>query len=688
MLRLLLAMLPLFSLHGVSLAKEVRLPVHHAVQHGQVQLVRQLIAAGAEVNTQDEAGRTPFELAIELGNDVLAALLLHASVGVKGYDEKGWSPLHFAVLSNEEWLVREFIQEGAHAWLGRRQNVFYVAELMDNEAMLLRVLAEEDQLGNGLPTWSDNQALAELIARRNLSAAVRDILDSTPTLPATSRAQLALLVDDEAEFHHAINAGANHTRVWGLLGFRADWFERAVLPRLKTDSMHYAAAQGDNEAIAALLEAGVDVDAVDSYGWTALHYAAFCGRTDTVSQLCAVPASLAVGDRISEHLISLISPLRNIHAKHINDEVRAVLKDETATKLPHEDWLHYYIRTGRNEQAITLIETAADVEQLIHAKQNSGENGYWQPPTRSALHAAVRYGNLDLVKYLHEEQQMDINYVGQEVSNDTPLHEAAQYEQVEVARYLLAHGAEVQSKADHGFEPLHSAVVADSIEMVELLLENGADINALTTAAKNPLHFSVQSHTANLAMVELLVARGAKIDQVDNYGKTPLDLAKQEAKVFLYDKAVEQDLAMEILIHNAVKIKRMEEVERLIAAGVDVNARDAKKHTPLQIAIRTARGEDRAGQLEMARVLLAAGADPNLASLSDMPPLMIAIVTYNKDMIELLLAHGADPLRTHSLSYGRNAIQVAEDRFANANARFVELIDIMRQVSNEQVDEP
>ena len=169
----------IFLLSSASLAKVTSLPVHRAVERGQVQLVRQLITAGVDVIQEDEAGRIPFELALELGNDVLAALLLQATVGIAGQDEKGWTPLHFAVLSETEWLVREFIQAGASVWGGRGQNVFDVAAMMNSEAMLLRVLAEEDKLTNRV-AWKNDNSLRDLIAQRNLGDKLRDILADTP----------------------------------------------------------------------------------------------------------------------------------------------------------------------------------------------------------------------------------------------------------------------------------------------------------------------------------------------------------------------------------------------------------------------------------------------------------------------------------------------------------------------------
>ena len=78
----------------------------------------------------------------------------------------------------------------------------------------------------------------------------------------------------------------------------------------------------------------------------------------------------------------------------------------------------------------------------------------------------------------------------------------------------------------------------------------------------------------------------------------------------------------------------LQEAERLLAGGADVNGRSLLGASPLGRAVFNQR-------LEMARLLLARGADPNVR-MAGQPVLNHAVRVDQFDMAQLLLGHGAD----------------------------------------------
>ncbi|KAF4435122.1 alkyl hydroperoxide reductase thiol specific antioxidant mal allergen, partial [Fusarium albosuccineum] len=71
-------------------------PLHIATERGFFEMARQLLEAGANVNTQDNAWRQPLHMACKAGNDDLVRLLLEAEDYIPAYDMEGRCPIHVA----------------------------------------------------------------------------------------------------------------------------------------------------------------------------------------------------------------------------------------------------------------------------------------------------------------------------------------------------------------------------------------------------------------------------------------------------------------------------------------------------------------------------------------------------------------------------------------------------------------
>ena len=122
-------------------------------------------------------------------------------------------------------------------------------------------------------------------------------------------------------------------------------------------------------------------------------------------------------------------------------------------------------------------------------------------------------------------------YVG-----DTALHLAAAGYRVEIARALLAAGADPNSRMNHRRSgPLHYAadgyVVTSAwdpkrqVKMIRCLVEAGADINAQDKNGAAPLHRAVRTRCA--AAVRVLLDLGSDATLRNNPGSTPFHLAVQ-----------------------------------------------------------------------------------------------------------------------------------------------------------------
>jgi ankyrin repeat protein len=72
---------------------------------------------------------------------------------------------------------------------------------------------------------------------------------------------------------------------------------------------------------------------------------------------------------------------------------------------------------------------------------------------------------------------------------------------------------------------LHDAVGHNQLEVAKYLLDKGADVNAVTADGLTPLHMAAQN--GNINIIKLLLERGPRVNALDSKGWTPLDRAKK-----------------------------------------------------------------------------------------------------------------------------------------------------------------
>jgi ankyrin repeat protein len=117
---------------------------------------------------------------------------------------------------------------------------------------------------------------------------------------------------------------------------------------------------------------------------------------------------------------------------------------------------------------------------------------------------------------------------------DTALHAAAFAYDVELARDLVARGADVRARNRRGAEPLHAAVIGepgatnwDPIRqrtVINYLIDAGANPNARATGGVTPLHRAVRNRCS--AAVDALLRAGADPRSTNDHGSTPSELAR------------------------------------------------------------------------------------------------------------------------------------------------------------------
>jgi len=190
-----------------------------------------------------------------------------------------------------------------------------------------------------------------------------------------------------------------------------------------------------------------------------------------------------------------------------------------------------------------------------------------------------------------------------------------------------------QSKPLSEADQLLKAAASGNVEVVKEHLAAGTDVNAKgDQTGRTPLHLAVEFRV-HKEIVELLIAEGADVNAKTNDGWTPLDLADDKETADLLRKHGGKSTAYDS-IDLAAQLGNIKAVKKHLADGADVNTQNESGTTPLGWA-------GYYGYKELVELLIAEGADVN-ANSNGTTPLNNAVSTDRLEVTALLIEKGAD----------------------------------------------
>jgi ankyrin repeat protein len=500
--RLALAMLLLLAAAGTAEADDT---LANLIQARNRAAALELIRSGADVNAAQGDGTTPLHWAVYNIDPDLAAELLKRGAKPNTLNNYGSSPLAEAVKIADAKLVEMLLDAGAD-----------VESPNEDGQTALMLAAREGALD-----------AAKLLIERGAKVNARE----------SWRGQTALMWAADANHPEIAKLLIEHGADVETRAMATDWpVQITSEPRAQyrptggLTPLLYAARSGCTACVAALLDAGANIDRPNPDGVTPLMIAIDNFRFDTAKLLL-----------------------------------------ERGANPRHWDWwgrTALYIAVDMSSYRSRLGRTSGTAGG--NAAAGSGENGSSGAETGAAGTAAIDIIRLLLDAGVDANPQLNMHRPGRGgnsgrfiddllTTGATPLLRAAIGHDVDAVRALLEHGALVDLPNVMGVTPLMAAagmgvsqrdrrlgvgadLEARAIETIDLLLAAGADVNARVT--------DIHSRTARIArlstmseregqtalygaikfgwprLVEYLLAHGADATVVDALGKSPLDAAE------------------------------------------------------------------------------------------------------------------------------------------------------------------
>jgi len=90
-----------------------RMSIYEAAGFGNIEAIKQHLAADADLNAKDTIGRTPLHIAAYTGHKEIVELLIANGADVNGKDGHGSTPLHNAAVNGHKEIAELLITKGA-----------------------------------------------------------------------------------------------------------------------------------------------------------------------------------------------------------------------------------------------------------------------------------------------------------------------------------------------------------------------------------------------------------------------------------------------------------------------------------------------------------------------------------------------------------------------------------------------
>ncbi|KRX95030.1 Tankyrase-1, partial [Trichinella pseudospiralis] len=655
-------------------------PLHEAALKGKVDVCIVLLQNGANPLVQNLDGKTPLDIADSAvkevltgeyrkeelleaarnGNEeVLLSLVTPLSVNIHANDGRKSTPLHLAAGYNRTQIVQLLLQFFADVHVQDKGGLVPLHNACSyGHLEVTELLIKHGANVNATDLWQFTPLHEAAVKGRTevcicllahgANPTVKNSNGKTP-IDLASTVELRELLTKEYQGHSLLNActSGDINKFRTFLSSETASFKHPYTGQNALHVLCEASHANCLPMVEAVLSVGVNIDERNKHLLGALHIAADRDALELVELLLVRGANINLFDGEGQ------TCLHRCAKKGLVAMCKLLLDRGIDASLV-------------NLHGLTARQLAVGMTVQVLEEHPTVVNRRTRESLEHRLLEASKAGDLEMVKVVlneSDDKQSLINCRDVEGRHSTPLHFAAGYNRLEVVKFLVQAGADIQAKDKGGLVPLHNACSYGHYEVTEFLVQQGADVNATDLWKFTPLHEAAAKGKFDIC--KLLLANGADKTRTNRDGHTPLDLIKDNenddvadllrgdsaildaAKTGSLEKVKKLVTAENVScrdgqgrnstpLHLAAGYNNYDVAEYLINMGADVNAQDKGGLIPLHNAASY-------GHLEIAHLLIENNGDVNAQDLWGFTPLHEAAQKGRTHLVTLLLNHGADP---------------------------------------------
>lgn len=572
-------------------------PLHIAVKHQSINVIKVLLQHGASIEAKNGIGQTPMHMAFYMARSlypsksslkIIDLLLFHLKKTlINLIDRSGLSYFHIACTRDQPDVVKHFL----------------LCDVNVNSQVSFESLKFSGYTPLHFAIESKQKSIIDLLLNHGASTTIKNKNQETPFYFAFHHLYTEIQIFDSI-LTKFVPKNVNPSNNFGITHF------------------HVACITSNVEAIEAFLQndveinAAVDLESSKCAGYTPLHFAVDFNSKKTVELLLQYGADVSLKDKEG------FTPL-HMACQQNAKKIFTILKNSASFTYEHEK--KDYEKSFKQAPTKFLTSVAKQTDQMdivdllleYHSDVNSQDY-----TGKTPMFYACEFDHQTFIFTFGRQMTQSLHFVMNEFCNrrsrimtallkhhanvniydnsrKTILHYVAEqekpyndYKKAEIAEILLDHGADVNARNETNSTPLHIALKKGIGELAEIFVKHIKDPNvAENENYYTPLHWATYNDLLAPKAEDIikdLIKKGANPDCKDIEGKTPLHIAASTrystnrlSPLLDVDCDIDsQDLRERSALHMACLNRNVDNVQNLLIHGADINLEDSYGKTP------------------------------------------------------------------------------------------------------------